>query len=165
MTSMTRERFQWILAGIIIGIAFAVLGINTSMSNEKPTSGQDLVDYREKRLKAAGGAMQALSQYDGSDAAAAQAAAKTVDDVAGELLSFFPEGSGPGGAGIEETRAKPEIWSDWAGFEARAKALDDAATLLTAAAAANDLGALGEAARQVGAACKACHQDYRGPEN
>ena len=165
MTSMTRERFQWILAGIIIGIAFAVLGINTSMSNEKPTSGQDLVEYREKRLKAAGGAMQGLSQYDGSDAAAAIAAAKTVDDVAGELLSMFPEGSGPGGTGIDETRAKPEIWSDWAGFEAKAKAFDDAAALLTVAAAANDLAAIGEAAKQVGAACKACHQDYRGPEN
>lgn len=165
MTSMTRERFNWILAGILIGIAFAVLGINTSMSSDKPTSGQDLVDYREKRLKAAGGAMQALSQYDGADAAVPVTAAKTIDDVAGELLSLFPEGSGPGGTGITKTRAKPEIWSDWAGFEAKAKAFDDAAAALTTAAATNDLAAIGEATKAVGAACKACHETYRGPED
>ena len=162
---MTRERFQWILAGLLIGIAFAVLGINTSSSAETPKSGQELVDYREKRLKAAGGAMQALSQYDGSNAEAAIAAAKTIDDVAGEIVGFFPEGSGPGGAGIEKTRAKPEIWSDWAGFEAKAKAFDDAAALLTTAAASNDLGAIKTAAGEVGKACKACHESYRGPDS
>jgi len=162
---MTRERFQWILVGLIIGIAFALLGINTSSSAETPKSGQELVDYREKRLKAAGGAMQALAQYDGSNAETAVNAAKTIDDVAGELLSMFPEGSGPGGAGIEKTRAKPEIWSDWAGFEAKAKALDDAATVLTAAAAGNDLAAIKAAAGDVGKACKACHEAYRGPED
>lgn len=162
---MTRERFQWILAGLIIGIAFAMVGITTSSSAETPKSGQDLVDYREKRLKAAGGAMQALAQYDGSDAAIAATAAKTIDDVAGELLSMFPEGSGPGGAGITKTRAKPEIWSDWAGFEAKAKGFDDAAAVLTAAAAANDLAAIKAAAGDVGKACKACHEAYRGPED
>lgn len=162
---MTRERFQWILAGLLVGIAFAFFGITPSIGADKPAGGQDLVEYREKRLKSAGGAMQALSQYDGSDAAVAIAAAKTIDDIAGEFLSMFPEGSGPDGAGITETRAKPEIWTNWADFQLKAKALDDAATLLTAAAAANDLAQIGAATKQVGAACKACHQDYRGPEH
>lgn len=162
---MTRERFQWILAGLIIGIGFAVLGINASSSTEAPKSGQEQVDYRVKRLKSASEAMQALSQYDGSDAAMAATAAKTIDDVAGEILGYFPEGSGPGGAGVEKTRAKAEIWSDWTGFEARAKAFDDAAALLSVAAASNDLAAIKSATDGVGKACKACHESYRGPKN
>lgn len=162
---MTRERFQWMLAGLIIGIGFAVLGINTSSSADAPKSGQDLVDYREKRLKAAGGAMQALGQYDGSDATVPVAAAKTIDDVAGELLAMFPEGSGPEGTGITKTRAKPEIWSDWAGFEAKAKAFDDAAVALTVAAATNDVAQIKAAMGEVGKSCKACHEAYRGPED
>ena len=35
---------------------------------------------------------------------------------------MFPEGSGPGGAGITKTRAKPEIWTDGAKFK---KSSDD----------------------------------------
>ena len=162
---MTRERFQWILVGLIIGIAFAMLGITTSSSADTPPTGQDLVDLRVKRLKSTGGAMQALAQYDGSNAAAAAAAAKVVGDMAADLVSLFPEGSGADGAGVTNTRAKPEIWTDRAGFETRAQAFADAAAALNAAAAANDLTALKAAAGDVGASCKACHQDYRGPEN
>lgn len=162
---MTRERFQWILVGLVIGIAFAMLGITTSSSAETTVSGQELVDLRVKRLKSAGGAMQALSQYDGSNAEAAGQAAKVVADIAGDLPGLFPEGSGPGGAGIEKTRAKAEIWSDWAGFEEKSQAFQTAAAALVAAANANDLGALKAASAEVGASCKACHQVYRGPEN
>lgn len=161
---MTRERFGWILVGLIIGIAFAMLGINASSSAQTPASGQGLVDYRVKQLKSASGAMQALAQYDGSSVELAVAAAKTIDDVAGQFLGMFPQGSGPGGTGIEKTRAKPEIWTDWAGFEARAKAFDDAAALLATAAASNDLTAIKAAADETGKACKACHESYRGPK-
>lgn len=162
---MTRERFNWILAGILIGIAFAVLGINTSQGSDTPRTGQDLVDYRVKQLKSAGAAMQALAQYDGSNPEISATAAKTIDDVAAEMLSFFPQGSGPDGTGITKTRAKPEIWSDWAGFEGKAKALDDAAAVLVTATASNDLEAIKAAFGEVGKSCKACHETYRGPEN
>lgn len=162
--TMTRERFQWILVGLIIGIAFAMLGIGTSRSADAPTSGQDLVDYRVKRLKGTADAMQGLQQYDGSDAAIAAAAAGTVAAMAADLAALFPEGSGPGGEGIEKTRAKAEIWTDHEGFEAKAKAFEDAAALLTTAAAANDVGQIKTAMGEVGAACKACHEAYRGPK-
>lgn len=160
---MTRERFNWVLTGIIAGVALAMLGVTTSQGAELPT-GQDLVKFREAELKKAGGAMQFLSQYDGSDGAAAAAAAKAIDDTAAALLSWFPQGSGPGGAGIQETRAKAEIWANWADFEAKTKALDDAAGLLTTAAASNDVTAIKTALGEVGKACKACHESYRAPE-
>lgn len=160
---MTRERFNWVLTGIVVGIAFAMLGVTTGQSADLPT-GQDLVKYREAELKKAGGAMQFLSQYDGSDATQAAAAAKAIDDAASGLLSWFPEGSGPGGAGITETRAKAEIWANWADFEAKTKALDDASGLLTNAVASNDVAAIKTAMGEVGKSCKACHEAYRAPE-
>lgn len=160
---MTRERFNWILIGLIVGIALAMLGVTTSHSEDVP-SGQGLVDHRVKGLKAAGGAMQFLSQYDGSDVEKAKTAAKVIDDLGASLAAWFPEGSGPGGAGIEKTRAKPEIWANWSDFEAKVKGLDDAAGALTAAVATNDPAAIQAATKAVGGACKACHELYRGPE-
>lgn len=161
---MTRERFGWILTGLIVGIALAMLGVGSSNSEDLPT-GQKLVELRSKHLKQAGGAMQFLGQYDGSDQAKALAAAKTIDDAAASMTTWFPEGSGPGGAGIEDTRAKMEIWSNWPDFEAKAKAFDDASAKLTSAAGANDVSAIKTALAEVGGACKACHEAYRGPEN
>ncbi len=160
---MTRERFNWILMGLIVGIALAMLGVTASQSADLPT-GQALVGARIAQLKKAGGAMQFFGQYDGSDQTAAAAAAKILDDVAADLVSWFPEGSGPGGPGIEKTRALPAIWANFADFEAKAKAMDDAVGLMTVAAASNDVAAIKTAMGEVGKACKACHEAYRGPE-
>ena len=163
---MTRERFGWVLIGLIIGIALAMLGVTTSTGAEEDgLTGQALVDHRVKGLKAAGGAMQFLSEYDGSDQAKAQAAAKVIDDLADSLTKWFPDGSGPGGAGIEKTRAKPEIWANWADFQTKAKGLDDAAAVLVSAAGSNDAAAIKTALGNVGKACKACHEAYRAPED
>lgn len=161
---MTRERFNWILTGLLIGIAFALLGVSTS-NGEDQLTGQALVDHRVKGLKAAGGAMQFLSSYDGSDVEKAKTAAKVLDDLGDSLLKWFPDGSGPGGTGIDKTRAKAEIWANWADFEGKVKAFDDAAAILTNAAAGNDPAAIKSAVAGVGAACKACHEVYRGPED
>jgi cytochrome c556 len=161
---MTRERFGWVLIGLVVGIALAMLGVTNSVSEELP-SGQALVDLRVQQLKQGGGAMQFLGAYDGSDAAKAQAAAKVLDDNAASMGSWFPAGSGPGGAGIEKTRAKADIWSNWADFEAKIKAFDDASGVLTNAVATNDPAAIKTALGGVGQACKACHEAYRTPED
>jgi len=58
---MTRERFNWILMGLIVGIALAMLGVTASQSADLPT-GQALVDARIAQLKKAGGAMQFFGQ-------------------------------------------------------------------------------------------------------
>ena len=159
---MTRIRFG--LAAMALLTAGAVLGSNASSSEDLP-SGQDLVKLRESKLKQAGGAMQFLGSYDGSDATKAAAAAKTLDDTASGLTVWFPEGSGPGGAGIEKTRAKAEIWSDRAGFDAKIKGFDDATGVLTTAVSTNDPAQIKTALAGVGAACKACHETYRAPED
>lgn len=161
---MTRERFNWILTGLIVGIAMAMLGITTSQGADELPTGQALVDLRVSKLKAGAGAMEFLASYDGSDSAKAEAAAKVLDDNSDTMLSWFPKGSGPGDPGIEKTRAKPEIWSDWAGFEAKLKGLDDSVAELVSIAGGPDADEIHAAVEKVGAACKACHETYRGPK-
>ncbi len=168
---MTRERFNWIFVGLVVGIAMTALGVTTSQGAEAPApaaaalpTGQALVDYRHDAFEEMGDAMKLLSQYDGSDKAAMQAAVKLLDDSQNELASWFPKGSGPGEGGITKTRAMAEIWTDWAGFEAKDKALDDALGPLMTASAEGKPDAVKAAFGDVGKACKGCHEAFRAPE-
>ncbi len=83
--------------------------------------------------------------------------------LSGPALSlYFPEGTAAGEA--PDTRAKAEIWSDRAGFQAEADKFRDA-TVALAAAASTDLASLQAALGPVGASCGSCHQGYRVPNN
>ncbi|MBD3730042.1 MAG: cytochrome c [Sphingomonadales bacterium] len=75
------------------------------------------------------------------------------------LPSTFPAGSGD----VADSRAKPEIWSDWAGFTARAEEFRRATGAMQAAVAANDRDALVSALASTKAACKGCHDSYQIP--
>lgn len=59
------------------------------------------------------------------------------------------------------SRAKPEVWSDKAGFAAKAKDFADATAALSAAAKADDKEAFAAALASTGASCKGCHDSYQ----
>jgi len=66
------------------------------------------------------------------------------------------------GAGTQgNSSAKPEVWSDAAGFKAAQVKLEGAVVKLSAAADAGDLDKLRASFGDVGASCKACHDAYR----
>lgn len=67
---------------------------------------------------------------------------------------FFGEGSDKG-----DTKAKPEIWQRRADFDAKMDKMVTAVKALPQAA--GDEAALKKAVADAGAACKACHDDYR----
>jgi len=97
------------------------------------------------------------------DAAMATAAAENISAAATmNRLTIWIEGSGVGAA--EGTRAKPDIWSDPAGFETAAMGLETAAATMVMAAG-TDLDALRGAMQGLGAACSTCHKAYRAPAN
>jgi cytochrome c556 len=97
------------------------------------------------------------------DSATALAAATNLSAVAKlDRTILWLEGSVQGQVG--NTRAKPDIWTDPAGFEADATDLETAADALIAAAG-TDLAALQLAMETAGKTCGACHEDYRGPRN
>ena len=75
-------------------------------------------------------------------------------------LSTLPWGAfGPGTEG--KSAAKPEVWSDSAGFKAAQTKFEGAVVKLSAAADSGDLDKLRAAFGDVGASCKACHDAYR----
>jgi cytochrome c556 len=83
--------------------------------------------------------------------------AKAIKRWASVIPSLFPEGSDKG----HDTKAKPDIWSDPAGFQKAADALADGADKLVAAATANDPAAFADAFKATGAACGGCHRNFR----
>jgi cytochrome c556 len=94
------------------------------------------------------------------DFAALQTAAKFVSDASVDQGKWFPKGSGPDAG---KTRALPEIWTKPADFIAAQKVFADSAPALLAAANASDIEAVRSNFREVGKACKNCHDTFRQP--
>jgi cytochrome c556 len=92
----------------------------------------------------------------GDTVEAQEAPARALAGWARALPAMFPPGSD-----APPTQALPAVWSDRAGFEARAAAYAAAADRLAALAAAGDK--LGFAAQwgEVRKRCAACHDGYR----
>jgi cytochrome c556 len=75
------------------------------------------------------------------------------------LPSLFPAGTN-----LPASKALPTVWSDRAGFEARAAAYADAARAMAEAAQTGDRATFLARWADVGAACSACHDTYRAPD-
>jgi cytochrome c556 len=72
---------------------------------------------------------------------------------------MFPAGSGPE-SGVE-THAKAEVWSDRAGFEAKAAAYAAAADRLAELAGGEDAAAFSAQWTIVRSSCQSCHDVYK----
>lgn len=111
---------------------------------------------RQELMKSFGGAAKALGGMAGGemayDAAAAEAAKQALIAGAAEIEAKFT-------ANVEDagSAAKPEVWTNWADFLAKGKALGDAAAAMDIASAET----IGAGMGGIGGACKACHTDYR----
>jgi cytochrome c556 len=82
--------------------------------------------------------------------------ANRIADWAKVMPDYFPEGSDMG-----DTKARPEIWKNWADFTAKAEANHDAAVTLADLAAAGDTDALPMAMKALSDTCGACHKLYK----
>lgn len=91
------------------------------------------------------------------DAAAAQANADIVVTMSKLPYTAFVDGTDK----IGNTRAKAEVWSKKADFDAGAKNMQDAVSKLQVAAKSGNLDQIKAAFGDAGKACKACHDDYR----
>lgn len=95
------------------------------------------------------------------DSAMVDASAQNIAALAGMAhATLWLEGTEQGA--VEGSRAKAEIWSDMAGFDAKFTDMQTAALAVVGAA---DAGAVGAAMGNLGGSCKACHETYRGPKN
>jgi len=115
---------------------------------------------RHMAMEAVGDAMKPLGAIAKKqapfDAAVVKANATTIADNLKKASALFPAGSGGG-----ESRAKPEIWTDAAGFE---KGMKDAHAAAVALQSVSDEAAFGPALGALGSTCKGCHDKYRLPK-
>lgn len=90
------------------------------------------------------------------DAKAAASNAEIATMMSKLPYAGFVEGSDKG-----DTKAKPEIWSERAKFDASATKMQDEMVKFNAAAKTGDQAAIKTAVGAVGQACKGCHDTYR----
>jgi cytochrome c556 len=95
------------------------------------------------------------------DFAALEKAAETVNKASIDQQQWFPKGTGPEAG---KTRALPEVWSKPEDFTAAQKMFSDRAPKLLAAAKAKDIPGVQAAFKELGGACKNCHDTFRSPE-
>jgi cytochrome c556 len=88
--------------------------------------------------------------------------AHRIAQTAHDQYGYFPQGSGKETG--EKTKAKPEIWSDPAGFKAAQDSFQKQAGLMSQAVDAGDGGQMKTQAHALGEACAACHNKYREKE-
>jgi len=119
---------------------------------------------RHEHYEKLGDAFKAVrdnSRGDSPNWAALEPAAKEVAEASINQQKWFPKGSGPEAG---KTRALPEIWTKTDDFDAAMKMFADRAPKLLAAVQAKDGAAVQAAFRDVGGACKNCHDSFRAPE-
>lgn len=142
----------------LIGLTAAALCCAASAAPAEPTARQLHI------ARIAGMHMAATLFYRGVKAAAANGSDVTQVFHEPEGLALWGAaipGLFPAGSGGEDSRARPEIWSNRADFEQKAADLSAAATGLLQRARAGDSAGFAAQADRVEAACTACHQAYR----
>jgi cytochrome c556 len=122
----------------------------------------DLVKARVAGYKQMGAAFKAVTDgiRSGSQTPTIlRQSSATIVLAARNQYRWFPVASRPQ-AGLK-THAKSEIWSDPKGFRARQDAFARQAVVFQKVAAGGDAALIKSEARKLGAACKACHDQYR----
>lgn len=142
-------------------IAFAA-AIATTLSLAAPSVAHEgatgVVKQRMHAMKMIAGATKRIKQALAAkpyDPNATVAAARQIEAHAGDALTkLYPKGSAKA-----PSEARPEIWSDWPGFQTRAATLAARANAL--AVAAGETGPATSAFQALVKACAACHTTYR----
>ncbi len=144
-----------------LGATLLAAGIGLALASSA-SAGKSAAEQRKVAMKALGGHMKAIGAVAKGKAAFSAAIpvhAQAVNEIAQFMGLLFPAGSG----GME-TRAKPEIWSDAAGFAGKLETLAAATPALVAAAKTGNAGAIGAALGKVGKNCGGCYKPFRVPK-
>lgn len=125
------------------------------------TPAADIVEARQAAMMLSGVAVNAIKAAvdAGQPIASQRFATRALARWAHAVPGTFPAGSGAE-AGVRTT-AKPEVWSDRAGFEAKAADYAAAADRLAELAAGDDAAAFSAQLVVVRASCQSCHDGYK----
>lgn len=161
---MVMKRFG-LIAAVSLGVAAAA---SVALAHDDPRPKGQLKPMvkaaydRHDNFGKLGAAMKALNEElrkGDANIAVVRAQTATIASLSNSLPTWFPKGSGTEARPKAET--KPTIWSDAAGFSAKASAFQVQASKLNQLAMAGDLDAVKGQVRPTGGSCKGCHDAYR----
>ena len=136
------------VAALVLAVTGAALAA-TVQENRSETMKKNLANLKP---------FVAVSKGKAEPSPALVANANALEQVSKTLLTLFPKDSTS-----DTSRAKPEIWANWADFELKVAAFQNAVPGLIAAAKSGDKAEIGAATKAVGGACGGCHKLYRKP--
>jgi len=136
-----------VVAGFVVGTSLAVVYADAYQDRHM------LMEEINDAMKPLGAIAKKQAPF---DPAVVKTSATTIADNLKKAHELFPAGSDGG-----ESRAKPEIWTDRAGFD---KQMKDAQAAAVALQSVKEEAAFLPALRTLGGSCKSCHEMYRLPE-
>jgi cytochrome c556 len=151
---MHRKSAAYIVAIVICISASAVL-----LTARAETTAEDSRDYRISVMSSMGGHVGAISRLVRGrveDHGFLAKHAEALANGAAELQYLFPPGSNVG-----DSEALPVIWEEPEEFAKMIADAERATAAFSEAASAGDEDAIAAAFRDVGAACRGCHDRFR----
>jgi cytochrome c556 len=144
---------------LIIAATAFTLFLGFSMQVTAETSDENAFKYRQSimtALKGHAGAISMQARGLAGDPSQVVNHAKAMASLGSELHLVFAEGSK-----TEDSEALDEIWENSEDFAAAVAAAEEAMAALGEVAEGGDMKAIGAAFRDVGKACKGCHDNFR----
>lgn len=139
---------------------------NVAAGSATPDDIAAIMQARHEHYEEMGKVMKGMGDQLKSSSPSLEAIQRNAALIAGygpQILTWFPEGSGPETG--RRTRAKAEVWSDAATFRERAQAFEAESARFNQIAQAGDVEAIRAAMPALGNACKNCHDRFRAPED
>jgi cytochrome c556 len=151
-----------VLGGMVLALGLGGLAAMGGLAHAADTvtaKPDDVIASRQAGFDLVQGVLSAMK-----DSVVSSESVKPLSDGAKGLVSWgqviplqFPAGTETG----HKTKAKPDIWSDNAGFQKAAANFVAAAQKLQTLADADDKAGFAEQFKATGAACGACHRTFR----
>lgn len=145
----------------IPALLLAIAGSAAPSLAQQPTRGEETLKYRKAVYQTSrwnfapmGAMAQDKIPYDATEFAMRAGRVAALTPMLSE--SYVGETRG-----MAESKAKPEIWSNRADFDAKMKDLVDRSATLAAVAKSGDAAKSKAAFMDTANACKACHDKYR----
>jgi cytochrome c556 len=143
-------------------LALSLLLVAPTALSAPPTPPQT-VKYRHlvmEGLSAHMGAIGMVVKGESDRAGDVLGHATAIAELSKTMGALFPEGTGPGAAGVQ-TDAKAEVWTKKDEFAAAVKKLETASVALVEAAKTNDPVKVKTAMGGVGQSCGGCHDTFK----
>jgi cytochrome c556 len=141
-----------------VALAGALLGHAALAQAPSFATPQQAIEYRQATLKELQQNFKRVADMVSGRTSFDAAVAESSAARAAELIKQPWAGFGPG---TEGGKANPAIWQEFDNFQAAATRAQEEVGKLAAAAKTGNLDAIKAAVGQAGAACKACHDQYR----